>query len=192
VGYAGGTKQNPTYHSLGNHTETIQIDYDPSKISYRELLQVFWTGHDPTYQSWSRQYASIIFVHDSEQRRLAVESKSQVEHEQGRKVYTEIVEYRGFTMAEEYHQKHSLRQFSAFYEELSRIYPSFDDFVSSTAVARVNGYLGGEGFYEELQKEADSLGLSSARKEELLKLVQRHKVKQACSLPVQRSVSNVR
>jgi peptide-methionine (S)-S-oxide reductase len=192
VGYAGGTKKNPTYHSLGNHAETVQIDYDPSEISYRELLQVFWTGHDPTYQSWSRQYASIIFAHDSEQQRLSVESKSQAEHERGKKAYTEIVEYRGFTMAEEYHQKHSLRQFSAFYEELNRIYPSFDGFVSSTAVARVNGYLGGEGSYEELQKEADSLGLSSARKEELLKLVQRHKTKQACPLPVQQPISNAR
>lgn len=173
VGYAGGTKQNPTYRSLGDHSETVQIDYDPSKLSYRDLLQVFWTGHEPTYQSWSRQYASIIFVHDDEQRRVAEESKAELEHERGRKVYTEIVPYSGFTMAEDYHQKYSLRRFPAFYEELSRIYPSFDEFVSSTAVARVNGYLGGEGSYEELRKEADSLGLSAARKEELLRLAER-------------------
>lgn len=183
VGYAGGTKQNPTYRSLGDHTETIQIDYDPSKISYRDLLRAFWTGHDPTYQSWSRQYASIIFVHDEEQRREAEESRAEVEHERGRKVYTEIIAYSGFTLAEDYHQKHSLRQFSAFQEELNRIYPSSDDFMNSTAVARVNGYLGNEGSYEELQKEADSLGLSPARKEELLRLVERHQGRQVCPIP---------
>jgi peptide-methionine (S)-S-oxide reductase len=183
VGYAGGKKQNPTYHSLGDHSETIQIDYDPSKISYHDLLRAFWTGHDPTLQSWSRQYASIIFVHNEAQRHEAEETRAEVERERGRKVHTEIDAYSGFTLAEDYHQKHSLRQFPAFYEELSRIYPSFNDLVASTAVARVNGYLGGEGFYGELQKEADGLGLSSARKEELLKLVERQRGRQACPIP---------
>jgi methionine-S-sulfoxide reductase len=183
VGYAGGEKQNPTYRSLGDHTETTQIDYDPSKISYRDLLRAFWTGHDPTYQSWSRQYASIIFVHNDEQRREAEETRAEVEQERGRKVHTEIDAYSGFTLAEDYHQKHSLRQFPTVYEELSRIYPSFNDFIASTAVARVNGYLGGEGSYEDLQKEADSLGLSSARKEELLRLVERQRGRQACPIP---------
>jgi methionine-S-sulfoxide reductase len=183
VGYAGGKKQNPTYRSLGDHTETIQIDYDPSKISYCDLLRAFWTGHDPTYQSWSRQYASIIFVHNDEQRQEAEETRAEVEQGRGRKVQTEIDAYSGFTLAEDYQQKHSLRQFPAFYEELSRIYPSLNDFVASTAVARVNGYLGGEGSYEELQKEADSLGLSSARKEELLRLVERQRGRQACPIP---------
>jgi len=183
VGYAGGKKKNPTYHSLGDHAETIQIEYDPSKISYRDLLRAFWTGHEPTYQSWSRQYASIIFVHNDEQRREAEESKAGIEQERGGKVYTEIVAYSGFTPAEDYHQKHSLRQFPAFYQELGRIYPSFDDFVASTAVARVNGYLGGGGSYEDLQKEADSLGLSPARKEELLRIVGRSRVSKACPVP---------
>lgn len=183
MGYAGGKKQNPTYSSLGDHAETIQIDYDPSKISYRDLLWAFWTGHDPTYRSWSRQYASIIFVHNDEQRREAEETRAEVEQERGSKVHTEIIAYSAFTLAEDYHQKHSLRQFPAFYEELSRIYPSFNDFVASTAVTRVNGYLGGEGTFEKLQKEADILGLSSARKEELLRLVQRRRGRQACPLP---------
>src|SRR5208283_1795247 len=152
-------------------------------ISYRDLLQAFWMGHDPTYQSWSRQYASIIFVHDKEQRREAEETRAEVERERGGKVRTEIIAYSGFTLAEDYHQKHSLRQFPAFQEELRRIYPSFDDFMNSTAVARVNGYLGNEGSYDELQKEADSLGLSSARKEELLRLVERQRGRQACPIP---------
>lgn len=180
MGYAGGTKANPTYRSLGDHTETVQVDYDPSKISYDKLLSAFWTGHDPTYRNWSRQYASIIFVHDDEQRRLAEASKARVEREQGRTVYTEIVPYRGFTLAEDYHQKHDLRQFAEFEEELRKIYPSFPEFVASTAVARVNGYLGGEGSYTELEKEVDSLGLSQARKDELLRIVGRQRRGRTC------------
>jgi len=48
VGYAGGATENPTYHHLGDHTETIQIEYDPARISYQELLDAFWAGHKPT------------------------------------------------------------------------------------------------------------------------------------------------
>ncbi len=185
MGYAGGTKKDPTYRSLGDHSESIEIDYDPSKTSYRDLLGVFWTGHDATSRGWSRQYASIIFVRNNEERRLAEASKADVERERGRRVYTEIVAYSGFTPAEDYHQKHSLRQFPAFAEELARLYPSFDDFVASTAVARVNGYLGGEGSPDALRKEVDGLGLSAARKEELLRIVEHRRGKPSCPLPGQ-------
>ncbi len=183
VGYAGGTKPGPTYRNLGDHSETIQIDYDSSKITYQELLDAFWTGHDPTYKSWSRQYASIIFVHNDEQRRLAEESRARIAKERGSTIHTEIVPYSGFTLAENYHQKHALQQFPEFWKELQQIYPEPAAFVASTAVARVNGYLGGEGSYEDLVREADGLGLSSARKAELLKLVQRQKHKQTCPVP---------
>ncbi len=192
VGYAGGTRQNPTYHDLGDHTETIQIDYDPSKITYPDLLEAFWTGHDPTYRSWSRQYASIIFVHNEEQRRQAEASKARVMMDRGSTVYTEIVPYNGFTLAENYHQKHSLQQFPEFQNELKKIYASPAEYLASTAVARVNGYLGGEGSYESLLKEKESLGLSSARQEELLRLVHRHKGGQACPVPDKRTISTVR
>jgi peptide-methionine (S)-S-oxide reductase len=191
VGYAGGTKQSPTYRDLGDHTETIQLDYDPTKVTYRELLDAFWTGHDPAYRSWSRQYASIIFVHNDEQKRLAEESRTRIAKEHGSSVYTEIVPYTGFTLAENYHQKHALQQFPEFREDLQRIYPSPAAFVASTAVARVNGYLGGEGSYEVLIREKDGLGLSSARKEKLLKLVQRQKGGQACPVPEKGTISPV-
>jgi peptide-methionine (S)-S-oxide reductase len=183
VGYAGGTAQNPTYRNLGGHSETVQIDYDPSKITYEELLDVFWSGHDPSYRSWSRQYASIIFVRNEEQRRLAEESKARIEARQGRSAATLVLPYTGFTMAEDYHQKHSLRQFPKFMEELRRIYPAPADFTASTSVARLNGYLGGEGSYELLLREKDALGLSPERKEELLKLVRHHLGIPVCPVP---------
>ncbi len=61
VGYAGGTLANPTYYNLGDHTETIEMDYDPDVITYTELLAIFWNSHDPTSPSYSRHYKSIIF-----------------------------------------------------------------------------------------------------------------------------------
>jgi hypothetical protein len=168
---------------MGDHTETVQIDYDPAKISYRELLDAFWTGHDPTRRNWYRQYASIIFTHTAEQRRLAEETKAKVAKERGSTVHTEIVPYRGFTLAENYHQKHSLQMFPEFEEELRKAYPAPEDFIASTAVARVNGYLGGEGSYPALLKEIDGLGLSPPSKDALRDLVHRHKGGEACPLP---------
>ena len=151
VGYAGGTKEDPTYRSLGNHSETIQIDYDPTQISYDELLNVFWDSHNPTAQSWSRQYASIVFYHNREQEQLALETKALQESSLGREIHTEIRPASGFYMAEAYHQKYYLRSASAFWREFRDIFPLEETLVNSTATARVNGYLGGNGTLEDLQ-----------------------------------------
>jgi methionine-S-sulfoxide reductase len=184
VGYAGGTKKNPTYHDLGDHSETIEIDYDPAKITYRELLDVFWKGHTPAYRSWSRQYAAIIFYHNEEQKHLAEESRERVASDLRGAVFTEIVPYTGFTLAEDYHQKHSLQHYPEFVQELRRVYPSNREFVDSTAAARLNGYLGGEGSYEALAQELERLGLSPARKETLGEMVRRRTGSVTC--PVSR------
>jgi methionine-S-sulfoxide reductase len=113
VGYAGGSKGNPTYHSLGDHSETIEIDYDPTVIPYRALLDVFWRSHSPTIRSWSRQYASIIFYHSEEQKRMAEESRTMTASRLHGAVATEIVPYTGFTLAEDYHQKHALQHLAS-------------------------------------------------------------------------------
>jgi peptide-methionine (S)-S-oxide reductase len=159
VGYAGGTTENPTYHNLGDHTETIQIEYDPSQISYKELLDVFWDSHNPASPAWSRQYMSIVFYHDEEQRRLAMATRDREAARIQREILTEIVPATEFYLAEAYHQKYRLRQVPDLVQAFSAIYPDDDDFVASTAAARVNGYLGGYGTCEELQEELDSLGL---------------------------------
>ena len=173
VGYAGGTKENPTYRSLGDHTETIQIDYDPTVISYEELLDVFWNSHRPTQPAWSRQYMSIVFYHSEEQRRLALEGKAHEEARLQHKVYTEIVPASEFYLAEDYHQKYRLQQSPELLKEFQGIYPNIDDFVASTAVARVNGYVGGHGTLERLQAEVNELGLSPKGQEVLLGIVSR-------------------
>ena len=167
VGYAGGSKSNPTYHSLGSHSETIQIDYDPSVITYEELLDVFWNSHNPVSRSVSRQYGSVIFYHDEEQRRLAETSKERRKEERGRRPPTEIVPYTEFWLAEDYHQKYRLQGASDLMAELGAIYPDMENLIDSTAAARLNGYVGGNGSMEQLEEEIDELGLSEEGQERL-------------------------
>ncbi|MFW6102242.1 MAG: peptide-methionine (S)-S-oxide reductase MsrA [Chloroflexota bacterium] len=156
VGYTGGTTESPTYYSLGDHTETIQIDFAPTLISYGQLLEIYWDSHNPTSQPWSRQYMSIVFYHNSEQRELAMETKQREEDSLGRLIYTEITPFTEFYLAEDYHQKYYLQQVPELMEELSAIYPNFDDFIDSTAVARINGYVGGHVTFQELQEQLNS------------------------------------
>jgi peptide methionine sulfoxide reductase MsrA len=63
VGYAGGTKADPSYHSLGDHSETVEVVYNPEVVSYESMLKVFWESHNPVNRSWSRQYMSAIFYY---------------------------------------------------------------------------------------------------------------------------------
>lgn len=182
VGYAGGEKENPTYRSLGSHSETIQIDYDPSKISYRDLLSVFWDSHNPVFRPVSQQYASIIFYHNEEQKALAEETKSELEARRGHTIYTLIVPFSRFYLAEDYHQKYYLRQDSRLAKDFEAIYPDVEDFISSTSAARVNGYLGGYGDTETLQNDIDSFGLSEGGKKRLLDIAGRG-LTQACPVP---------
>ncbi len=171
MGYAGGTSENPTYHRLGDHTETLQIDFDPGRISYGRLLELFWQEHDPTSKSWSTQYKAVVFYHTEAQRRLAFESRDRLAAERGRAIATEILPYSGFTAAEAYHQKYYLRQNRKITEEMRRYYPQDPDLMNSTAAARINGYLGRHGDMEVLKAEIDSLGLSEAARRELLQRV---------------------
>jgi methionine-S-sulfoxide reductase len=169
VGYAGGSKENPTYHDLGDHSEAVQIEYDPAQISYQELLDVFWSSHSATARPFSPQYASVILYHDEEQKRLALEAKEREEAKKGKPIFTEIVPAKEFTLAEAYHQKYELRRDKEILQELRSIYPDIEDFVDSTAVTRINGYLGGNGTSAQLEQEMDSLGLSPEAKDRLLK-----------------------
>jgi peptide-methionine (S)-S-oxide reductase len=114
-GYIGGTKANPTYEEVSGggtgHTEAVQVVYDPSKVSYAKLLEVFWRNIDPLtpnaqFCDKGSQYRSGIFFHDAEQQKLAEESKRQLESS-GRfkqSIVTEIVSATTFYAAEEYHQ----------------------------------------------------------------------------------------
>jgi peptide-methionine (S)-S-oxide reductase len=156
---------------LGDHTEAIQIDYDPTRISYKELFDIFWESHNPAISSWSRQYMSAVYFHSAEQKRLAMETKSREEAKRKGKIYTDIVPASEFYTAEGYHQKYLLRQRPALMKEFNAIYPATEDFVNSTAAARINGYVGGYGSLSALEAELNTLNLPPETSSKLLEIL---------------------
>src|SRR4029077_10582273 len=108
-GYAGGQKVNPTYHDLGDHTESLQIDFDPRQITYEQLLDMFWKMHNPCSSSWSRQYMAAVFYHDAGQKAVALRTRDRQATPRGRNVVTPVVPLTAFYRAEDYHQKYNLR-----------------------------------------------------------------------------------
>lgn len=115
AGYTGGKKENPTYEEVSSgttgHTEAVEIMYDPLKISYKELLNVFWRNIDPTtnnqqFADKGTQYRTTIFYHDDKQKQIAVQSKSELEKSGkfDKPIVTEILPATTFYPAEEYHQ----------------------------------------------------------------------------------------
>jgi peptide methionine sulfoxide reductase MsrA len=149
----------------------VQVDYDPNRITYSRLLDLFWKGHSPTQKNWSRQYMNAVFYQNDDQKKLALESKAQVENTTGGKVRTQIVPMQSFTLAEDYHQKYLLKRRQDLKNELLRVYPNPRDFVDSTAVTRLNGYVGGHGSPTQLSREIESLGLSNQAKQSLNQIV---------------------
>jgi peptide-methionine (S)-S-oxide reductase len=113
-GYIGGKADNPTYNQVSaggtGHTEAVEIAYDPAKVSYQKLLDVFWRNHDPLakdrqFCDRGDQYRPAIFYHDEEQRKLAEASKKAVQEKLApRIVHTEVVKASTFYKAEDYHQ----------------------------------------------------------------------------------------
>jgi peptide-methionine (S)-S-oxide reductase len=112
-GYTGGTTANPTYYEVGSggtgHTEAVEIVYDPAKVSYEKLLDVFWHNHDPLakdrqFCDRGDQYRPAIFYHNDEQRRLAEQTKATHQARFKQPIATEITAAGPFYKAEEYHQ----------------------------------------------------------------------------------------
>jgi peptide-methionine (S)-S-oxide reductase len=117
VGYIGGKTEKPTYKEVctdrTGHAEAVEVDFDPSKISYDQLLNVFWENHDPTQLNrqgpdWGTQYRSAIFFHSPEQEAEAKASKEKLEksHRFSKPIVTQIVPAVAFYEAEDYHQQY--------------------------------------------------------------------------------------
>jgi peptide-methionine (S)-S-oxide reductase len=117
VGYEGGAKPEPTYREVCDgdtgHAEAVEVDYDPERVSYDRLLDVFWENHDPTTLNRQgpdvgEQYRSAIFFHDAAQEKAARESKQKLEASgrYRRPIVTQIVPAEKFWKAEDYHQQY--------------------------------------------------------------------------------------
>jgi peptide-methionine (S)-S-oxide reductase len=118
VGYTGGTQADPTYHQVGGggtgHAEAIEVVFDPKKVSYEKLLDVFWHNVDPfqpdgQFCDHGHQYRTAVFVHDAGQRQAAEASKAALTKRFARALSTEIDAAGPFWPAEEYHQKYAER-----------------------------------------------------------------------------------
>jgi peptide-methionine (S)-S-oxide reductase len=115
VGYSGGTLENPTYEDVCSHTtghaEVVEVTYDPERVSYEQLLDVFWHKHDPTQlnrQGWDigDNYRSVIFFHDGEQQEAALQSKAREQASWSKPIVTQVEPAQSFWEAEDYHQQY--------------------------------------------------------------------------------------
>ena len=117
VGYAGGTAANPSYEQVctgrTGHAEVVQVEYDPEKVSYEQLLDVFWANHDPTQLNrqgpdYGTQYRSVIFHHDEAQEQAARAAKEalQASGRSRRPIVTQVEPFTTFYPAEDYHQRY--------------------------------------------------------------------------------------
>lgn len=117
VGYTGGEMKNPTYKDVctdrTGHAEAVEVDYDPPKVTYEDLLNVFWENHDPTQLNrqgpdFGKQYRSAIFYHSPEQEQAAKASKEKLAKSGrfNRPIMTQIVPAATFYEAEDYHQQY--------------------------------------------------------------------------------------
>jgi len=104
VAYAGGEQPWPTYKRIGDHTEAIVVEFDPTVTSYPEILDRFFSLHSPFYPSFNRQYRSAILYH-SEDQRVAAEAAVEALSKGSRRAYTAVEPLKEVYRAEEYHQK---------------------------------------------------------------------------------------
>ncbi|MGH2776042.1 MAG: peptide-methionine (S)-S-oxide reductase MsrA [Actinomycetota bacterium] len=115
VGYAGGHTTQPTYREVcagnTNHAEVVEVTFDPARVSYEELLDVFWANHDPTQVNRQgpdvgTQYRTVVFFHSAEQEKSALASRDAIQERTSRPIATQIVAAEPFWEAEDYHQQY--------------------------------------------------------------------------------------
>ncbi|XP_076244505.1 methionine sulfoxide reductase A isoform X2 [Calliopsis andreniformis] len=170
VGYAGGQKESPSYRNIGDHTEVVDIEYNPDVISYSQLLALFWQNHEYGLTTKiKRQYMSLILYHDEEQKLLAEKSREQEQRKRTDLVLTEIRKFEKFYPAEDYHQKYRLRN-HPWLVEITGL-TSDEVLRSSPLAAKLNGYIAGAGTLDQFEKDLPKLGLSEKAVQYLKKYV---------------------
>jgi len=171
VGFAGGTTSYPTYRQMGDHTEIVEMDFDPDRISLEDILNVFWNHHNPVnindYKG--RQYMSLLLYHDELQRntihRMIKEGKGET--------LTSIAPYSRLYLAEDKHQKYYLKRYPNALEKLSELYSSHDDLVNSTVVARLNGLAKGYTSLERIINEIGQWSTHSNHQQNIMDVIQK-------------------
>jgi len=182
VGYTGGKKDRATYHSIGDHTESVQIEYDDGVVQYEELVKLFWQNHTPS--RWSSQYKSVIFYHTDEQKAVAEEYNKTLS---SRKVDSaellpgpDLLVQHGekskepastFYYAEDYHQKYYLQRGSVMFAAVQS-HTTLLDFIRSFTATKVLAYSSGYGSLDDLQADLPFMKLSDTLQDSLLERFQ--------------------
>lgn len=142
VGYAGGTKPDPTYSVLGDHTEVVQVEFDPERLTYQDILGEIFSSHNPCNQAKKRQYQNVILAETEDQYEaildfLAASAFSRDEIE------TRIETLSQFHPAENYHQKYNLRGKRWLTESFDEAGYDAEDIRESPAAAKLNAHVAG-------------------------------------------------
>lgn len=142
VGYAGGTKADPTYRQLGDHTEVIQVDYDPDRLAFRDLLEVAIRNHDPRREVRKPQYQNVLFADSAAQQEVLHDHLASVGLAPDA-IATRVERLTRFYPAEDYHQKYNLRSDPSLSSSFEAA--GYDDAAlrESPAAAKLNGLAGG-------------------------------------------------
>jgi peptide-methionine (S)-S-oxide reductase len=143
VGYAGGTKTDPSYRTLGDHTEVVQLDFDPDRISYRELVDLAFHEHNPRTQTGKRQYQNLLLTESESQHETVT---NYIEHSDfpREQIETRIEGLGSFYAAEDYHQKYNLRSHPAMVGAFEDAEYSESEIRESPAAAKLNAHVTGK------------------------------------------------
>jgi hypothetical protein len=168
---------------MGDHTECFQVDFDPQAVSYEELLELSLDSHDPTRAAYKQQYASLALTHGDAQLATARAVAERFESRLGRRLATRIGPIKRFYPAEDYHQKYYLRNDRVLMADFRAMLG--DDQAAlreSTAAARVNGFIAGDGARDQLDAVIDLLGLSDEGRIRIASRVRGGSVSGGCSI----------
>ncbi|MBA2942602.1 peptide-methionine (S)-S-oxide reductase [Paenibacillus sp. CGMCC 1.16610] len=173
VGFAGGTTENPTYRQLGDHSETVEMDFDSSIVSLEAILHVFWSNHNPVnindYKG--RQYRSLVLYRDPSQLDIIRKVMANSEEQGKGTPDTEVAPFKGFYPAEDRHQKYYLKRYPDAIDKLSTLFPTEEALTNATLAARLNGLAKGYTNRDRIINEIRTWLISGKEQEEIIRLI---------------------
>lgn len=173
TGYAGGTAPAPTYRRMGDHSETVQIEYDTEIVTIERLLHLFWDSHNPDnindYKG--RQYKSLL-IYRADNQSVSAQAVLRQRRSLGKaEPDTEIVPYTAFYPAEERHQKYYLKRYPQAVEAIVPLFATDDEAMDSTLAARLNGLAKGHTNLSRIKEEIGQWKLGSEERERIAQAV---------------------
>ena len=155
---------------MGDHTEAMQVDFDPQQIGFEDVANLFWKTHNPCRAPYSRQYMSAIWFHDEQQRKFVQGLLDAANDRFDGGVTTVVEPLAEFYLAEDYHQKYRLQSKHGLMSVFQTMYPAFEDFNNSTAAARLNAFAAGDGSKQLFEQEVDQYGFPREELECVLRI----------------------